>query len=236
MNKEQSEAAGISGVARFANNLFGALPANFLGAAVGNTIDAYNTKDVQELSNAFGGTSMDINTANTMGGKSYLFGKNKANKFIGEMNNNVETLTTLNRTNSMRKNSDYAQDLALQNERLYNGRSAADRTYVGKNGMKLMSASDARALLLSRELSHNFIQQFQNGGVIGVDTNILPEGALHKNKNHLEAVNPEIGAEVTEKGIPVITTDENGNVEQVAEIEKEEIILRKELTVKIEQL
>lgn len=80
------------------------------------------------------------------------------------------------------------------------------------------------------------IQAFQEGGVIGKDINLLPEGALHKNRNHLEDVNPEIGSKVTEKGIPVIVTDENCNIKQVAEVEKEEIILRSELTKRIEEL
>lgn len=235
LSKDQTDAAGISGIARFANNAAGVL-APLAGLFTGDTIDAYNSKDVQELSNAFGGTAMDIDTANTMGGKSYLFGKRKANKFIESMNNNVDTLTTLNRTNSIRKNSAYGTDLAQQNLNLYNGASAADRTYVGKEGLKLISANEAKSMLERKEFREALIKSFQNGGVIGVDTNILPEGALHKDLNHLEDVNPEVGEEVTTKGIPVVVTDSEGNIEQVAEIEKEEIILRKELTDKIEEL
>jgi len=71
--------------------------------------------------------------------------------------------------------------------------------------------------------------------VVGIDSNIIPEGALHAHKNHLEEKNPELD-EVTEKGIPVVVTDEKGEYTQVAEIEKEEIIFSKALTTKIEEM
>lgn len=99
-----------------------------------------------------------------------------------------------------------------------------------------------KSILPARELVAKILNvpslvgSFQNGGVIGIDTNILPEGALHRELNDLDDINPEIGEEVTKKGIPVIVTDKDGNIDQVAEIEKEEIILRKELTTKIEAL
>jgi hypothetical protein len=55
---------------------------------------------------------------------------------------------------------------------------------------------------------------------------LIPEGALHKNKHHIEDVNPDLKGDITEKGIPVI--DKEG--EQVCEIERNEIIFSKELT------
>lgn len=57
--------------------------------------------------------------------------------------------------------------------------------------------------------------------------NIIPEGALHKNKHHME--NAE---DLTKKGIPVV--DENHK--QQAEIECNEIIFTKEVTAKLEEL
>lgn len=238
MSKDQAQAAGINGWERIANNVVGALPANWLlgTAFVGNTLDAYNTREAMGLSDAFGGTVNDINIANTMGGKSYLFGKGKANSFILNSNNDVDLLTNLSRTNSIRKQAT-GQDYISQNNSIYGGRSmGSDRTYIGKRGLKLMSKDDARLILQNRKFEKEVVEAFQNGGVIGVDTNILPEGALHKNLNHLEDANPGVGEEVTDKGIPVIVTDNEGNIEQVAEIEKEEIILRKELTDRLEEL
>lgn len=72
-------------------------------------------------------------------------------------------------------------------------------------------------------------RSFKSGGKL--DMNIIPEGALHKNKHHLEEINPELEGTITEKGIPVITTDG----EQKAEIEKEEIVFKKSTTEQLEE-
>ena len=56
--------------------------------------------------------------------------------------------------------------------------------------------------------------------------NVIPEGALHKNKHHMEHAEG-----LTKKGIPVI--DEDG--EQQAEIEHSEIIFTLEVTKKLEE-
>lgn len=57
--------------------------------------------------------------------------------------------------------------------------------------------------------------------------NIIPEGALHKNKHHMEHAEG-----LTQKGIPVV--DNEG--EQQAEIELDEIIFTLEVTKKLEEL
>ncbi len=59
-----------------------------------------------------------------------------------------------------------------------------------------------------------------------VQKNVIPEGALHKNKHHMEHAEG-----LTKKGIPVI--DEDG--EQQAEIEHSEIIFTLEVTKKLEE-
>jgi len=56
---------------------------------------------------------------------------------------------------------------------------------------------------------------------------LIPEGALHKNKHHMEDAE-----DLTKKGIPVVDDEHN----QQAEIEKEEIIFTKEVTTKLEEL
>lgn len=77
----------------------------------------------------------------------------------------------------------------------------------------------------------NNIQQFKEGGElkspnnIESDSNVIPEGALHKNKHNLKNVGFD-DSEITKKGIPVV--DENGN--QQAEIELNEIIFSLEVT------
>lgn len=89
------------------------------------------------------------------------------------------------------------------------------------------------------------IQFAQNGAKLeGVETsedpNVIPEGAMHKNKNHLDL-------DITPKGIPVghlTTGEEVSNIEDIqtakgdfvqdAEIESSEVIFSKELTDYVE--
>lgn len=76
-------------------------------------------------------------------------------------------------------------------------------------------------------------KKFQLGGKI----NLIPDGALHKNKHHLEEANSELEGKITEKGIPVVVLDDSDEVvEQAAEIEKNEIIFAHPVTVKLEEL
>lgn len=60
--------------------------------------------------------------------------------------------------------------------------------------------------------------------------NVIPDGALHKNKHNMEDAEG-----LTKKGIPVVT-EEEGKLVQQAEIEKNEIIFRLEVTKKLEEL
>ena len=68
--------------------------------------------------------------------------------------------------------------------------------------------------------------KFQSGGSI----NVIPEGALHARKHNMDIDG------ITKKGIPVVSEGENGKVEQQAEIERSEVILRLEVTKKLEEL
>ena len=81
-----------------------------------------------------------------------------------------------------------------------------------------------------------WIPEFKNGGKTEdsdvseieetTQKNVIPEGALHKNKHHMEHAEG-----LTKKGIPVI--DDDG--EQQAEIEHSEIIFTLEVTKKLEE-
>jgi hypothetical protein len=65
--------------------------------------------------------------------------------------------------------------------------------------------------------------------------NLVPEGALHARKHNLEEVDPDLKGQITKKGIPVITQSEGGVV-QHAEIERDEVVFRKEFTEELESL
>ena len=130
----------------------------------------------------------------------------------------------------MRKQSNYYQDLAHQNINRYAGQNYLG-TRVGRTGLKLMSIDEVRSIIAKRQET----QKFQNGGVVGIDSNILPEGALHARKNNLAELNPDL-EDATKKGIPVMAAEGGEVGEQVAEIENSEIIFRLEVTKRLEEL
>ena len=72
----------------------------------------------------------------------------------------------------------------------------------------------------------NEVPEFQEGGSI----NVIPDGALHARRHNMDMEG------ITKKGIPVVAENKDGSVEQQAEIEKEEIIFRLEVTKKLEEL
>ena len=74
----------------------------------------------------------------------------------------------------------------------------------------------------TEEESTDEIPEFKEGGSV----NVIPEGALHARKHHMEMDG------ITKKGIPVV--DNNGT--QQAEIERSEVIFRLEVTQEIERL
>lgn len=88
----------------------------------------------------------------------------------------------------------------------------------------LRSKDDQGAPLVYYQYIPNNPQAFKQGGQM----NVIPEGALHSHKNHMEGA----GKDFTAKGIPVMTAD---GKEQVAEIEKNEIVFNKEVTNFIEE-
>lgn len=81
------------------------------------------------------------------------------------------------------------------------------------------------------QYTETFAGIYKEGGKV----NVIPDGALHKNKHHLEEVDEKF-EDVTTKGIPVIVESEDGEVIQQAEVEREEIIFRLEVTKKLEEL
>lgn len=168
-----------------------------------------------------------------MGGKRYIFGKDKTDDFIRKQNQRNELITSLGLDMKPRITSaaSNARDEMQKEQEIRNGRTF--NTVVGKQGLKLLSKEELMRIYSSAK--HDEIQTFGEGGKIGIDTSVIPEGALHAHKNNLEDINPELD-EVTPKGIPVIVTDSEGEYKQVAEIEKEELVLNKALTEKIEAL
>lgn len=83
------------------------------------------------------------------------------------------------------------------------------------------------------------IEAFKQGGQMNVIPEVfkqggavIPSGSLHAHKNHMELASEGL---ITPKGIPVIS-EENGEIQQQAEIEREEVIFDKQATTDIEKL
>ena len=125
--------------------------------------------------------------------------------------------------------------------RYTNWREAYDNAFKNKNGLYVDTKDEAELFTVSGQNDDGtfygykagwpeFFNQkptkYKEGGSI----NVIPEGALHARKHNMDIEG------ITKKGIPVIAEGEGGEVEQQAEIERAEIILRLELTQKLEEL
>ena len=234
ISKDIKERTGITGAARFLNNSMNFLPGNLLAIGGKKLTDSELSQETENIRGAFTGTLDDIDAAQSIGGSRVNFmlsrkTRNKMNNYVKEQNWKNDLLTNISKTNTLRKQSDYAQNLNTQNINRNSG-NTYQTTAVGKEGLKLPDREMLDAIYAKK------VTAFKDGGVIGVDSNVIPEGALHKELNHMEEYNEELDKVITDKGIAVITTDKDGKIEQVAEIEKEEIVFRLELTKKIEEL
>lgn len=158
----------------------------------------------------------------------------EGNSAIDEAEKMQNTMLDIGRYQDLRKSNNAAADLAQQNRNRYSGYTGA--ISIGQEGMKFPNLGWARDYLFKHNKKSQInIPEFQKGGKLGIDTNIIVEGSYHAHKNHLDEINPELG-DMTPKGIPVATPNEDGSKTQVAEIERKELILTKELTNKIEAL
>ena len=131
---------------------------------------------------------------------------------------------------------------AAHNQKLY---EFIQRVVTEAGGIKAQPSNGGMGPINSWERASGYGNKMQEGGSFtfmpytdeqvskfkaGGSFNVIPDGALHKNKHHME------GAEgLTKKGIPVVT-EEDGKKVQQAEIEVNEIIFRLEVTEKLEKL
>lgn len=230
INKKEAKFADISKGERILNNVLGFLPGTGAGLLAGKTADFNYDERLNSLSSSYGKTLDDMQTAEGMSGGRYLFGKKKINDKIQDLEEDQSVLLNAQKTNTLRKNSDYQYNLAQQNLNRYAGNNYS-LTAIGRDGMKLISKEDVRQLLASRKQTIEDVALFKDGGKM----NILPEGKLHAHNHHLEDVDERL-EDLTKKGIPIVTVSENGELSQVAEVEKEELILHLELTEQVEAL
>lgn len=227
ITKDQAKDLDISGPGRFLNNVLGTISPG-AGWLTSKVEEGQKSFLIDEMSNAYADTVSDIDQAQTLGGGKYLFGKRKISNAVSEANDRNKLLTDINLTNTMRKKSDYAQDLAQQNLRRYQGTNYMDMQ-VGRKGMKIQSLEEIRELLKNRVVEELDVQKFAEGG------SLMPAGKLHKELSHINELGEQY-EDLTRKGIPVVTLDEGGEIQQIAEVERDEWIWDLEFTQQIEAL
>lgn len=211
---------------------------NAFGAKKADTIYKDNETWEQQGS-AYGGSMGKVDDALTKSGKKYgaFSGKarRKANAQIAEAKRQQNLVSDINQEAQDAFAASNYSGIGLRNELALSGgyRNMA----VGKNGMKILDKESqwAREVLNKakkpKEEPAEQPPKFEEGGKV----NVIPDGALHAHKHHLEEIDPKL-KEVTSKGIPVITEEDGGKLKQHAEIERNEIIFRLEVTKELEDL
>ena len=160
-----------------------------------------------------------------------LFGLKGAQKWNKNVQNWNVAKNLIGEQAELDLNNTAGELYSMQNVNKYSG--FKPNLILAKAGRKFPELDEARSILNKKPALKTDVEKFQLGGKM----NIIPDGALHKNKNHLEEMDPNLEGQITTKGIPVVSTDENtGEVTQYAEIEKEEWTLCKEVTNKLEDL
>ena len=134
ISKKAAKKAGITGAARFANNLMNYLPGNPMAMGGKPVSDSEKSMDAEKVRGAFAGTLDDLDTAETMGGSrvNFMLGgaRAKMEKYVQQQNQRNELLTSISRTNTLRKQNDYAQELEKQNEARFNGNALQNMAVV----------------------------------------------------------------------------------------------------------
>lgn len=212
---------------------------NAFGAKKADTIYKDNETWEQQGS-AYGGSMSKVDDALTKSGKKYgaFSGKarRKANAQIAEAKRQQNLVSDINQEAQDAFAASNYSGIGLRNELALSGgyRNMA----VGRNGMKILDAESqwarevlTKAKIRPKEKLEEQSPKFAEGGKV----NVIPDGALHAHKHHLEDISPEY-EQVTSKGIPVVTEEEGGKLKQHAEIERNEIIFRLEVTKKLEEL
>ena len=117
---------------------------------------------------------------------------------------------------------------------LYNIKEAIAKALQDNNYLK-MTPEEAKIFTGSPDTTKGYKmgwpeffdpKKYKQGGKI----NVIPEGALHARLHHLDIKG------ITKKGIPVVIKDETGKIEQLAEIERDEIIINIDTTKELEKL
>lgn len=213
---------------------------NSIGAKKADTITKDN-EAFEQVGSSYGGTQATVDDALTKSGKKYgLFSggaRNKANKQIHNAQMQQVKMGNIADEAQMAFAASNNPLLGLGTQLQLNGGYQQNTVRAGKSGLKMDKDFAKRVVKLSKgkkskaQKIQEEVAGFKNGGAV----NVIPDGALHAHKHHLENVDEKF-EEVTTKGIPVITEEKGGDIKQHAEVEREEIIFNLEVTKQLEKL
>lgn len=218
---------------------------NAIGAKKADTITKDN-EAFEQVGSSYGGTQATVDDALTKSGKKYglLSGKarNKANQQIHNAQMQQSKMSNIADEAQMAFAASNNPLIGLGTQLQLNGGYQQSTVRAGKSGLKmdrefakrvikLSNGKKSKAKKIQEEVRMEEVASFKNGGAV----NVIPDGALHAHKHHLEDVDGKF-EEVTTKGIPVITEEKGGDIKQHAEVEREEIIFNLDVTKQLEKL
>lgn len=218
---------------------------NAIGAKKADTITKDN-EAFEQVGSSYGGTQATVDDALTKSGKKYglLSGKarNKANQQIHNAQMQQSKMSNIADEAQMAFTASNNPLIGLGTQLQLNGGYQQSTVRAGKSGLKmdrefakrvikLSNGKKSKAKKIQEEVRAEEVAGFQKGGAV----NVIPDGALHAHKHHLEDVDGKF-EEVTTKGIPVITEEKGGDIKQHAEVEREEIIFNLDVTKQLEKL
>lgn len=218
---------------------------NAIGAKKADTITKDN-EAFEQVGSSYGGTQATVDDALTKSGKKYglLSGKarNKANQQIHNAQMQQSKMSNIADEAQMAFAASNNPLIGLGTQLQLNGGYQQSTVRAGKSGLKmdrefakrvikLSNGKKSKAKKIQEEVRMGEVAGFKNGGAV----NVIPDGALHAHKHHLEDVDGKF-EEVTTKGIPVITEEKGGDIKQHAEVEREEIIFNLDVTKQLEKL
>lgn len=218
---------------------------NAIGAKKADTITKDN-EAFEQVGSSYRGTQATVDDALTKSGKKYglLSGKarNKANQQIHNAQMQQSKMSNIADEAQMAFTASNNPLIGLGTQLQLNGGYQQSTVRAGKSGLKmdrefakrvikLSNGKKSKAKKIQEEVRAEEVAGFQKGGAV----NVIPDGALHAHKHHLEDVDGKF-EEVTTKGIPVITEEKGGDIKQHAEVEREEIIFNLDVTKQLEKL
>lgn len=192
-------------------------------------IDPAAKSEELATSSSYHGSSINIDKANANAGA--IFGSNKVKNKIAEAQRQNDIATGILR-DAKSDSTAMANSTAMFNLRRNMQRQGNNMLYSGvlaaEKGARIENIIEQANEQPIKKIDLNLLK-----GITSSSKNVIPSGALHKNKHHLDE---DTDANITKKGIPVVSREDDGEIVQHAEVEKEEIILSKATTDTIRRM